>query len=160
MKIRTWSKGVLWTNYSLIWAGIEFGCLRAERSGEINVRGTAVPDRVLISPGFLRTFWPCKKCGLKRYNISLGPTDNNNDHKWIHTTQPSKNILGFTPHSQNSQLPSRMQDKQIAYFVFQPDPILYRYGSKGKEFVLSIQPFPVFVWYKEVSSKPILRRPK
>ena len=75
------------------------------------------------------------------------PTESNNDHKWIHTTQPSKNILGFTPHSQNSQLPSRMQDKQIAYSVFQPDPIRYRYGSKRKNDHQNSKPVRIFDWF-------------
>ena len=35
------------------------------KPGEINVRGTAVPDRVLISPDFLRTFWSIKKYVIK-----------------------------------------------------------------------------------------------
>ena len=36
------------------------------KRGEINVRGTAVPDRVLISPDFLRTFGSVQKCGLNK----------------------------------------------------------------------------------------------
>ena len=44
-------------------AGINLRFLQAERStAKLMSEGPAVPDRVLISPDFLRTFWSIKKC--------------------------------------------------------------------------------------------------